>query len=76
MSIADLDNMKFVLRLKLREHSDLKEDLMKTKGCTLIEDVAKRQNVSGLFWGAALVDGQWVGENWLGRLWMEIRDSN
>ena len=23
--------------------------------------------------GTALIDGEWVGENWLGELWMELR---
>ena len=29
----------------------------------------------GAFWGAALKDGQWVGENTLGKMWMKLREE-
>ncbi len=42
----------------------------------IYEDCTHRQHGSGLFWGAGLNDGIWVGENWLGKLWMEARLNN
>jgi len=73
LSEADLENMRLVLRLKLLQHPKLRTLLLATGDQEIIEDCTKRPRGSGLFWGAANRDGQWVGENWLGRLWMELR---
>ncbi len=75
MSDDDLDNMKMVLRLKIEQHPKLKADLTGTGNEEIVEDCTKRPRGSGLFWGAALKEDKWVGENWLGWLWMELRDS-
>ena len=41
----------------------------------IAEEAAKNPNHrNDLFWGQALKDGQWVGENQLGECWMELRD--
>lgn len=73
MSEADLANMRVVLRLKLVQHADVRACLASTRELVIVEDCTSRQRGSGLFWGAALRDEGWVGHNWLGRLWMEIR---
>jgi ribA/ribD-fused uncharacterized protein len=73
-SPQDVANMAMVLRLKLDTHPRLRAMLAETGDATLIEDCSKRAHGSGLFWGAALVDGEWQGANVLGKLWMEIRD--
>lgn len=75
MSEADLDNMRLVLRLKVEQHPELQEMLLETGDAFMVEDCTRRQRGSGLFWGAALIDGSWVGKNWLGKLWMELRDE-
>ena len=67
----DLDNMRLCLRLKIEQHPDLRDQLVATRPEEIIEDCTKRPR--GLFWGAALKDGQWVGENQLGKMWMELR---
>ena len=59
--------MEIVLRLKLKQHPELKRKLVATGKATIIEDCSRRPRGSGMFWGAALKDGQWVGENMLGR---------
>jgi ribA/ribD-fused uncharacterized protein len=74
-SPADLDNMRLVLRLKLQAHPALRRQLLATGAARLVEDCSRRPHGSGLFWGAALREGRWVGENWLGRLWEELRAS-
>lgn len=73
MSRADLRNMGTVLQLKLAQHQDLEASLLATGDEEIIEDCTRRANESGLFWGAALQDGKWVGQNCLGKLWMAIR---
>lgn len=75
-SDEDLDNMRFVIRLKMAQHLDLAKGLVGTRDSEIVEDCTKRQGGSGLFWGAALQeDGSWEGENWLGKLYMELRDE-
>jgi len=75
MGAADLDNMRRALRLKLQAHPALGRQLLATGGARIVEDCSRRPHGSGLFWGAALREGRWVGENWLGRLWEELRAS-
>lgn len=77
MSALDLDNMRLCLRLKLDAHPALRDLLGSSGERRIIEDVtARRGKGSAMFWGAALEpDGTWSGENWLGRLWMELRDA-
>ena len=72
-SPEDLDIMMTVLRLKLLNNPELKIALLGTFSDTIIEDCTNRPGGSGLFWGAALRDGEWVGENHLGKLWMKLR---
>jgi N-glycosidase YbiA len=74
-SSRDVENMRTVLRLKLEQHPHLKQELIATGDQSILEDCSKRPHGSGLFWGSALQDGQWVGQNMLGRLWMECRDE-
>jgi ribA/ribD-fused uncharacterized protein len=73
-SEIDLDNMRLCLHLKLVAHTALQAILVSTGKALLVEDVSKRpRSESNLFWGMAQQNGQWVGHNWLGRLWMELR---
>ena len=75
LSEADINNMRLVLRLKIEQHPELRETLIESGDAFIVEDCTKRQRGSGLFWGAALIDGSWVGQNWLGKLWMELRQN-
>ena len=73
-SKKDVMNMKMCLKLKLRQHPSLVEELINTGDKIIIEDVTARgDNGGNLFWGAMLVDGEWVGDNTLGKLWMDLR---
>ena len=74
-SEEDQANMSMVLRLKLDQHSELKQQLLDTGDETIIEDCGKRTSRSSKFWGATLKDGEWVGENVLGSMWMTLRDE-
>jgi predicted NAD-dependent protein-ADP-ribosyltransferase YbiA (DUF1768 family) len=74
LSEQDIRNMKMILRLKLGQHSVLRDKLLATGLRPIIEDCTRRQRGSALFWGAARQDDDtWKGENWLGRLWMQER---
>lgn len=71
----DLANMERVLSLKLEQHPIIREKLIESYGEKIIEDCSKRISVSGLYWGMAKINGEWTGENWLGRLWMKLREQ-
>lgn len=71
----DIDNMRLVLALKLRFHPSLRRQLLETGEAEIVEDCSKRPRGSGLFWGAARIDGAWKGENMLGQLWMALRSE-
>jgi len=75
MNDEDVDNMRLCLSLKLKQNPELLDELLATGDEPIIEDCTKRPNRSGLFWGMALKNGEWVGENTLGKLWMELRNK-
>ena len=75
MSEDDVDNMRLCLRLKLKQNPELRDQLLETGDESIIEDCTKRPNGSGKFWGMAFKGGEWVGENTLGKLWMELRSQ-
>ena len=76
---VDLDNMRIVLRMKHAQHAAVRAALLATGQRLIIEDCSRRRSASGLFWGAWLDTSAeiptWRGQNWLGRLWCEIRDA-
>lgn len=71
----DVVHMRRVVALKVAQHPQLEADLIATGDAPIYEDCTKRQRGSGLFWGAALVDGVWQGWNMLGRIWMDLRHA-
>lgn len=71
----DIDGMRLCLVLKLEQHLELRQALVDTGDALLIEDCTARPRGSAKFWGMVLEDGQWVGRNVLGNLWMELREQ-
>lgn len=63
------------LELKLHFHPELRKWLTETGDAIITEDITARLNRGGnhRFWGAGLENGEWVGDNMLGQLWMSIR---
>lgn len=74
-SSEDLAIMKMVLKLKVEQHPDLAQKLRETGHATLVENVSARpRSESNTFWGMYLNDnGEWEGNNALGKLWAEVR---
>ena len=71
---ADLDLMRRTIRLKLENHSTLRTQLLALpEDGIIIEDSSARGGASARFWGMKLENGIWTGENWLGRLWLQLR---
>jgi ribA/ribD-fused uncharacterized protein len=77
MSGQDLNNMRAVLRMKLDSNKELVPLLLATGDEKIIEDCSNRpESHSNWFWGACVQqDGTWRGENWLGKLWEELRSE-
>jgi predicted NAD-dependent protein-ADP-ribosyltransferase YbiA (DUF1768 family) len=74
LSDKDVLNMKMCIKLKVEQHPELGKELLATGDAKIYEDVTNRGDKgSNLFWGAMLVDGEWVGKNILGNIWMELR---
>lgn len=75
-SDQDLENMRQVVRLKVDQHPYLRTLLLDTGSELIIEDVTKRQRGNAKFWGAARTGPTtWSGDNNLGLILMELRES-
>ncbi len=74
-SPEDTDLMYVVVRMKVTQHPALRAALHALpRDARIIEDVTRRpRSESSDFWGARLVDGEWVGRNTLGNIWLQIR---
>ena len=76
LSQQDIENMKLCLQLKFSQHSDLRNKLLKTGEHTIIEDIGSRRVARHEFWGAYKNEkNEWVGNNLMGKLLMELRAS-
>ena len=78
LSQQDIDNMYDILVMKVEQHPILMKELLAIPDdFIIIEDVSTRRGGSGLFWGAANIDGtqMWAGYNVLGELWMKVRNK-
>ena len=71
----DIDNMKLCIDLKLKQHPELAQRLIDTLTNQIIENCSSRPQDSGLFWGSAYQNNQWVGKNVLGHILMEKRQE-
>ncbi len=75
-SKQDLQNMEMVCRLKLEQHPEHKKLLKATGDALIVEDITKRaKGGRHSFWGAALVQDKWEGDNALGKIWMKLRSE-
>jgi ribA/ribD-fused uncharacterized protein len=75
MSAQDVINMELVIRLKVQQHPELRQNLLATGDEIIIEDVTGRKGGRHQFWGMAKQNEEWVGENTLGNIWMKIRSE-
>ena len=75
MSEKDLENMRMCVKLKIEQHPKLMMQLLATNDQIIIEDIGKRNGERHKFWGAKEVNGVWEGENMMGKIWMELRNS-
>ncbi len=69
--LVKVNVMAAVIRDKFIRNVDDRRLLISTVGCELVEG----NNHGDKFWGVVFADGKAEGENWLGRLLMELRDE-
>ncbi len=63
--------MKELYRLKLEQHEDVKEALLKSKGLQIVKHITSGPPADG-FWDDG-TDG--LGRNESGKIWMELREE-
>ncbi|MEN9401128.1 MAG: hypothetical protein RL632_2231 [Bacteroidota bacterium] len=74
-SNEDVELMRMVVKMKFDQNATLKEKLKGLSGRIIVENVGNRKGARHLFWGAKLINEEWVGENRMGRILMELRDE-
>ena len=74
MSEKDVENMRLCMRLKLEQHPNLKTQLLATGNHYIFENIGTRNKPNDLFWGAKMLNGELVGNNMMGKIWMEFRE--
>ena len=75
MSEQDVENMKMVVHLKFDQNPVLRSKLKITGDHEIIENIGNRNGERHLFWGMKKVNGEWIGQNRMGRILMEIRSE-
>ncbi len=73
MSERDIENMKMVVRLKFDQNEVLKSKLKVSGEHIIVENIGNRNGERHLFWGMKKVNGEWIGNNMMGKILMEIR---
>lgn len=72
-SESDIKNMRLCLELKIQQHPLILKRLLETGDQEIIEDTTNRNRICP--WGAKKINGHWVGENILGKMWAELRSE-
>ena len=75
MSDVDVEMMRNVVKMKFDQNPVLKSRLKGLKGKVIVENIGNRKGERHLFWGAKWVNEEWVGQNTMGRILMELRDE-
>jgi len=68
------DVQKEICEYKLR-YEEVKEDLIASKGKLLIHPALRCRTPEKCIWEGRYVDGAVVGQNLLGKIWMEMRET-
>ncbi|MFN5183090.1 MAG: NADAR family protein [Bacteroidota bacterium] len=76
-SDEDFNNLKQIISMKLSQNPALSNELLATGDKILFDNAfsKKDREPESLFWGGYIENGSLLGENKLGKIWMELRDS-
>lgn len=73
-SKMSIDVQKDICNYKLR-YEEVKQDLIQSKGKLLIHPAMRCRYPEKCIWEGKYVDGAVIGQNLLGKIWMELRDT-
>ena len=73
MSEKDIENMKMVVRMKFDQNPVLKSKLKISGEHIIVENIGNRNGERHFFWGMKKINGEWVGNNMMGKILMEVR---
>ena len=73
MSEKDIENMKMVVKLKFDQNPVLKSKLKITGEHIIVENIGNRKGERHFFWGMKKINGEWKGNNMMGKILMELR---
>ena len=73
MSEKDIENMKMVVKMKFDQNTVLKSKLKISGEHVIVENIGKRNGERHFFWGMKKINGEWVGNNMMGKILMELR---
>jgi hypothetical protein len=68
------DYIKEICDYKLR-YEEVKKDLLESKGKLLIHPALRCRTPEKCIWEGRYVDGAVIGQNLLGKIWMELREN-
>jgi predicted NAD-dependent protein-ADP-ribosyltransferase YbiA (DUF1768 family) len=71
----DVENMRKVIKLKYDSYEFMRKGLGKLNemyDLFIYEDVSNRKRGNNLFWGGYFENGEFYGENMLGKIWMDL----
>jgi predicted NAD-dependent protein-ADP-ribosyltransferase YbiA (DUF1768 family) len=73
-SEIDIENMRLIIGIKVNSYDWMRDELIKTGDEFIYEDVSNRKGGRNLLWGGYFdSNNEFIGQNILGKIWMEIR---
>jgi ribA/ribD-fused uncharacterized protein len=76
LSAMDIENLRTAMFLKFDQHIVLRTKLLATADAQLIQESSCFERDNDLYWSMINVEGQWVGDNKMGKILMEIRQKH
>jgi ribA/ribD-fused uncharacterized protein len=73
-SVVSIDVQKEICEYKLR-YEEVKKDLHESKGKLLIHPALRCRTPEKCIWEGRYVDGAVIGQNLLGKIWMDVRET-
>lgn len=73
LSEKDIENMRMVVRLKFDQNPVLKSRLKISGEEVIVENIGIRNGENHFFWGMKNINGDWIGNNMMGKILMDLR---
>jgi ribA/ribD-fused uncharacterized protein len=73
LSEKDIENMRMVVRLKFDQNPVLKSRLKISGEEVIVKNIGIRNGENHFFWGMKNINGEWIGNNMMGKILMDLR---